>query len=267
MAEAFELLISTVLLRPYVFLFLALYLWTASAAMGWRRTALFTAIAWGVAFAAEYSSTRIGIPFGFYTYIEATKGRELWISNVPFMDSLSFTFVSYVSFALAQWLRLPDGAGEREIIAVRRSAPVLCLAAFLFMLIDVVIDPVALRGDRWFLGKIYEYPSPGFYFGVPPTNFLGWAVVGFLIIALFQRIDRALPEETASARGIRPVLLGAALYYLILAFNLSMTFVIGEHLLGIVGILLYLPVTWLVVKRFWRLSSIPGLARREVVRT
>ncbi|MGH7429297.1 MAG: carotenoid biosynthesis protein [Candidatus Methylomirabilaceae bacterium] len=267
MVETLELLISTVLLRPYVFLFLALYLWTASSAMGWGRTALFTALAWGVSFAAEYSSTRNGIPFGFYTYIEATKGRELWISNVPFMDSLSFTFVSYVSFALAQWLRLPDGAGEREIVAVRRSVPVLCLATFLFMLIDVVIDPVALRGDRWFLGKIYEYPSPGFYFGVPLTNFVGWGVVGFAIIALFQRIDRALPERATSGRGVRPVLLGAALYYLILAFNLYMTFVIGEHLLGIVGIMLYLPITLLAVKRYWRLSGIPGFATRGAVRT
>ncbi len=267
MVEAIGLFVSTVLLRPYVFLFLALYLWIASAAMGWGRTALFTALAWGVAFAAEYSSTRNGIPFGFYTYIQETKGSELWISNVPFMDSLSFTFVSYVSFALAQWLRLPDGAGEREVIAVRRSAPVLCLAAFLFMLIDVVIDPVALRGDRWFLGKIYEYPSPGFYFGVPLTNFVGWGVVGFVIVAVFQRIDRALPEETTTGCGTRPLLLGAALYYLILAFSLCVTFVIGEHLLGTVGALLYLPITWLVVTRYWRLSAIRRVARRGALRT
>ena len=266
MAEACELLLSTVIMRPYVFLFLALYLWTASAAMGWRRTFLFTAVAWAVAFVAEYSSTRNGIPFGLYSYTQETRGRELYLSNVPFMDSLSFTFVSYVSFSLAQWLRLPDGPSEREIIAVRRSAPVLCLAAFLFMLIDVVIDPVALRGDRWFLGRIYEYPSPGFYFGVPLTNFLGWGAVGFAIIAAFQRIDRALPGEAASGRGIRPVLLGAALYYLILAFNLCVTFVIGEHLLGLFGILLYLPITVLVVKRYWRLSGVPRFATRGAVR-
>jgi putative membrane protein len=243
MGETIGLLVSTVLLRPYVFLFLALYLWAASAAVGWRRTAWFTAIAWVVAFGAEYSSTRNGFPFGFYSYIPATKGRELWISNVPFMDSLSFTFLAYVSFAMAQWLTLPIGAGEREAESLRRSRPVLGLAAFLFMLIDVVIDPLALRGDRWFLGKIYEYPSPGIYFGVPLTNFLGWGLVGIVIIALFQWVDRALPAEAGSGRGVKPVLLGAALYYLILLFNLCMTFAIGEYLLGMVGVLLNLPVT------------------------
>src|SRR3990172_9595156 len=227
MGEAIGLFVSTVLLRPYVFLFLALYLWAAAAAIGWRRTALFTAIAWAVAFTAEYSSTRNGIPFGFYSYIPATKGRELWISNVPFMDSLSFTFLAYVSFSLAQWLRLPSGAGTREAKEVRRSWPVLGLTAFLFMLIDVVIDPLALRGDRWFLG-----------------------------IALFQRLDRALPAEESSSRGVRPIFLGAALYFLILVFNLGMTFAIGEYLLGTVGILLYVPIIWLFLTRYWSLSPV-----------
>jgi len=262
MGEAIGLFVSTVLLRPYVFLFLVLYLWAASSAIGWRRTALFTAIAWTVAFAAEYSSTRNGVPFGFYSYIPATRGRELWISNVPFMDSLSFTFLAYVSFALAQWLRLPSGAGTREVNEVRRSWPVLGLTAFLFMLIDVVIDPLALRGDRWFLGKIYEYPSPGIYFGVPLTNFLGWGVVGFVVIGLFQRLDRALPAEEGSSRGVRPIFLGAALYFLILVFNLCMTFAIGEYLLGTVGILLYVPITRLFLTRYWSVSPVHSFVNR-----
>ena len=262
MGEAIGLFLSTVLLRPYVFLFLALYLWAAAAAIGWRRTALFTAIAWVVAFAAEYSSTRNGFPFGFYSYIPATRGRELWISNVPFMDSLSFTFLAYVSFALAQWLRLPSGAGTREVKEVRRSWPVLGLTAFLFMLIDVVIDPLALRGDRWFLGKIYEYPSPGIYFGVPLTNFLGWGVVGFVAIGLFQQLDRVLRAERTSGGGVRPIFLGAALYFLILVFNLGMTFAIGEYLVGTVGILLYVPITWLFLTRYWSMSPVHSFVSR-----
>ena len=262
MAEFVALFLATVLLRPYVFLFLALYLWAAVGAIGWRRTALFTGIAWAVAFAAEFSSTRNGIPFGFYSYIPATRGRELWISNVPFMDSLSFTFLAYVSFALAQWLILPVGAGPREVVVVRRSWSVLCLAGFLFMLIDVVIDPLALRGDRWFLGKIYDYPTPGIYFGVPITNFLGWGIVGLTIIALFQQIDRVLPAEVSSGHPVNPLFIGATLYYLILGFNLFMTFGIGEHLLGLVGVMLHAPIAWLFVKRWWRLSPAYGYLSR-----
>lgn len=68
MAEAIQLLIATVLLRPYVFVFLIFYLTAASVAIGWRRTALFTEIAWVATFPAEYFSTRNEIPFGFYGY-------------------------------------------------------------------------------------------------------------------------------------------------------------------------------------------------------
>ncbi len=48
MAEAIQLLVATVFLRPYVFIFLAFYLTAATVAIGWWRTVLFTGIAWTV---------------------------------------------------------------------------------------------------------------------------------------------------------------------------------------------------------------------------
>lgn len=57
MAEAIQLLVSTVFLRFYVFVFLAFYLTAAAVAIRWWWTALFTGIARVVAFSAEYSST------------------------------------------------------------------------------------------------------------------------------------------------------------------------------------------------------------------
>ena len=44
-------------------------------------------------------------------YFDETRTRELWISNVPFWDSLSFVFLSYFSLALAAALLSP--AAER----------------------------------------------------------------------------------------------------------------------------------------------------------
>jgi len=98
---------------------------------------------------------------------------------------------------------------------------------------------------------------------VPLTNFLGWAVVGFVTIALFQQIDRALVvAEPTLDRGVKPILCGVILYYLILVFNLSMTFAIGEMLLGITGVLLYIPITWMVFTCYWQWSA----ARRHISR-
>ena len=92
---------GSLLLRPYVFGFLAVYLLAATAAWGGRRAAAFTVWAGSLAFAAEWSSTRVGIPFGLYHYTGVTAGRELYVSNVPFFDPLSFTFLAYASLGLA----------------------------------------------------------------------------------------------------------------------------------------------------------------------
>ncbi len=48
MAEAIQLLVSTVFLRSYVFVLLAFYLMAAAVAIRWRWAALFRGIAWMV---------------------------------------------------------------------------------------------------------------------------------------------------------------------------------------------------------------------------
>ncbi|MFQ5947063.1 MAG: carotenoid biosynthesis protein, partial [Anaerolineae bacterium] len=152
MAELPSLLLGTVLLRPYVFLFLAVYLLVSTRDLGARRALAFMAWAWALAFAAEYLSTRTGMPFGLYHYTESTRGEELYLANVPFMDSLSFTFLAYAAFSVA-----------RLLLGADRGLRVVALSGVLMMWLDVVIDPLAVRGDRWFLGKIFSYPEGGIY--------------------------------------------------------------------------------------------------------
>ncbi len=99
--ETFGLLISTILLRPYVFVWLGLYFIAGGLQLGMKRIIVFTILAYVIAFISEYSSTRIGVPYGYYYYTGETRGEELFISNVPFMDSLSYSFLGYFSYSLA----------------------------------------------------------------------------------------------------------------------------------------------------------------------
>jgi putative membrane protein len=118
----------------------------------------------------------------------------------------------------------------------------------LFVLIDIVIDPVALRGDRWFLGQIFYYPEPGAYFGVPVSNFVGWAVVGSTIMILFALLERRVTDEPprwAAQLPLRP-LYGPGLYYIVLGFMLTVTWMIGEMTLFLVGLFIYGPLTALL---------------------
>lgn len=255
--EFLTLLYGTVLLRPYVFIFLAFYLAVAVLDMGVVRSVVFTVLAYAIAFASEYSSTRNGFPYGYYSYIETTRGQELWISNVPFMDSLSYTFLSYVSYTVSLLLHSPLKANGWDIrIAdgnpVKSSLRTVLTGAVLFMLLDVIIDPVAFHGDRWFLGKIYTYKEEGEYFHIPLTNFAGWFLVGTAILYSFSRVAGWLEDLPGfNDAGTRDVpgkaLLGPGLYFGVLAFNLAVTFYIGEILLGVCGTAISLSILATVV--------------------
>jgi uncharacterized membrane protein len=228
------LLWGTVVHRPYVYAFFACFLAFALYQLGARRTLTFAVSTWLIAFGCEYSSTHNGFPFGPYSYFDATRTRELWILNVPFWDSLSFVFLSYFSFVLAAALLSP-----REALA-RRSWPGLAhpaaplVGGLVMMLLDVVIDPVALQGEKWFLGRIYEYPYRGFYFGVTAANFAGWFFVGAASQSAFQAAVRVLPWCRGPWRAVHPRFVWAvyAVYAGVFGFNLAMTIVIRDHALA-----------------------------------
>src|SRR5262249_55694454 len=115
----------------------------------------------------------------------------------------------------------------------RRRLAVTALAGVLMMLLDIVIDPLAVRGDRWFLGRMFYYPAGGAYFGVPLSNFAGWLLVGWIIVGGY------LAAAGRRGRGSTPGA-GIVLYGGVLAFNLALTWWIGEPRLFLTGLLLHL---------------------------
>jgi len=257
--EPVVLFFKTIVLRPYVFVFLAAFLFSAIQLIGWPRTWRFWLISWATAFVCEFSSTRTGIPFGWYFYNGSTVGQELYFFDVPFMDSISFSFLLFASYCVALGLLLPiDISQANRTRAIRQlcfslenrtSWTVYGVTAFLFAFIDMAIDPIALRGDRWFLGKIYYYPDPGWHFGVPMANYAGWAVVGLISLAIYFPLDQRLSSPMPPPSITQRLLLGIGLYYGVLAFNLGMTFWIGETFMGMSGLLMHLPVLITLIAR------------------
>jgi len=253
MESFLSLILNTILLRPYVFAFLFVYLLGCSLHLGVKRAISFCAAGYLIAWLSEYSSIHNGIPYGYYYYIEQTKGKELWVLGVPLMDSLSYVFLAYASYSMAILMISPllRRGGMFYILEtkkIRNSLFTTTLGAILFVYLDIIIDPVALLGDRWFLGQIYGYPARGIYFGVPISNFLGWLVVGFLLIYTVQKIDSLLhstPDWFGYKYGWR-YLIGPGLYCGVIIFNLSITFYIREYTLAWVGIfIILLPSTLL----------------------
>ena len=211
---------GTVVYRPYVYSFLVCYLVFAIYHLGVKKAFLFLAGTYLIAFLAEYSSTRNGFPFGIYTYVEETRTRELWISNVPFWDSLSFVFLSYFSFVVAASAKFPRDL-ERGFAAF--ETPII--GGILMMLLDIVIDPMALRGEHWFLVRVYFYPNGGPYFGVTIANFIGWFVVGFFSQWIFQRVGFWTPKRSLGSKFVWGAF---GVYAGVFGFNLFMTAWIHE---------------------------------------
>jgi hypothetical protein len=252
-----ELLLSTIALRPYVFVFLATFLTIAIVNFGFRTTILFTLLTYGVSLACEWSSVHNGFPVGLYHYIEATRGREIWVFGVPFMDSLSFTFLGFASYTVAILLSAPlyrRGIDLRVLDTwrLRRSPRVWLLAALFMVMIDMVVDPLSVLGDRWFLGRIFWYDPPGPHFGVPISNYLGWYFVAAITIAIFQALDAALNRGSRQPIGAIPAipsraLLGPALYLGIVIFGITMLFRIGAANIGWAAVFIYLPFIALAI--------------------
>jgi putative membrane protein len=258
MEDFWNIALGTITMRPYVFAFLAVYLFISSAHLGWRKTLIFTVVGYLISFLSEYSSINNGFPYGWYYYIDTTRGKELWIAGVPFFDSLSYVFLAYFSYATALLVISPVKAWGRNFItletrAIRRSLSVLFLGSLFQAFLDIIIDPVALQGRRWFLGHIYGYREAGVHFGVPISNYLGWWIVGFFMIFSLQIIDFFIGRKRDKPeRGIwNPPfksLLGPLLFLSVIIFNITVTLVIGEELLATTGIFIFiLPVAMVTV--------------------
>ena len=262
-----RLLLLTLALRPYVFVFLASFLAISIINFGVRTTLLFTALTYAVSLTCEWSSVHNGFPFGLYHYINATRARELWVIGVPFMDSLSFTFLAFASYTVALLVSAPlyrRGWDLRllDTWKIRRAPRVWLMASLFMVMIDLVVDPLSVLGDRWFLGRIFWYEPPGPHFGVPISNYLGWYLVAAVTIAIFVVLDRLLNRH-ARPLGARPsfpsrALLGPALYLAIACFGITMLFRIGATVIGWASVFIYLPFLTLVVHIVTRSDSYGG---------
>jgi len=258
----FDIAIGTVTMRPYVFAFFAAYLLASVPHIGWRRTMAFTVVGYLIAFASEWLSINTGFPYGWYYYIDTTSSRELWVAGVPFFDSLSYVFLAYCSYATALFILSPLKAwrwnlATLETRAIRRSLAALLLGSFLQTFLDIVVDPVALQGRRWFLGQIYGYRENGLHFGVPLSNYGGWLVTSLCLVAALQVIDARRLNDPPGGVCNLPFrsLLGPVLYVSVLLFNIAMTFLIGERFMALSGILMYtLPLVIVAVLALRRVN-------------
>ncbi len=196
-----------------------------------------------IAWLAEWGSTAgPGVPFGVYHYRPSGLRSDLRVLGVPLFDSLSFTWLAVAAFTALGRL------GSRGLTRV-------ALTGMALVAIDLVVDPVALRGGRWWLGSIYTYPpGSGVWYGVSLLNYVGWLAVG-VAVALWIRL--CLGDYPGSLRLPLTLsallLLGVMLQSAVLAALLG----VGPSALAALAVLL---LTGLLARRgAWPAPRPPGL--------
>jgi putative membrane protein len=235
-------LINTIIARPYVFAFLAVFLVLAIKRWGVWRTLLWLVSGYFIAWLSEYSSIHNGFPYGEYHYVYENLKGEFLLMGVPFFDSLSYPFLIFAGYTTAEVILqtqkshpLPDPPPSKGRVWLGGEFSLIFLGAFLTMLLDIIIDPSATMGDKWFLGKIHYYAHPGWYFGVPLTNFGGWFLVSLAVIS-FNVLIWHLFSARVTSHESRFTVLYPLFYIGIALFQTFMAFYIGEWLLGIIDL-------------------------------
>jgi uncharacterized membrane protein len=139
----------------------------------WALTLLVVTAGGGLA--AEAVGVRTGLPFGDYSY-SGSLGPQLF--RVPVAVPLAWTMMGYPMFLAARrlsrrWAAVIGGVG---------------LAGW-----DVFLDPQMVADGRW----RWSDPTPGLpgVADVPLTNFVGWLLVGTLMMGL---LSLGLPRDRAS---------------------------------------------------------------------
>ena len=205
--------------RWYVTLFGAAFAWCAVRHLGWRKTAVYAVVAVGVGALAENGSVHLGFPYTRYAFNPDLRGDEVFIGDVPLMVPLSYTFMAYFAFASGRLL----ASGPWRTRASRPWQEWL-LALVLVVWALWILDPISRLGDRFYLGRLFEYEGPGFWFGLPLGSQLGFAATATVLLALLFTLARDEPDRAVS--GLRrhphlPALLtyhGQVLHLAIVAF-------------------------------------------------
>lgn len=121
------------------------------------------------AYLIETIALRTGFPYGQFSYSGALGytlfGVTPW--TVPF---------GWVPLIIASWI-----LAWRFTRVLELRIP---LTIGILVVIDLVLDPAAVSLGFW------KYAHPGFWGGVPYTNFLGWILSGFLGCLLLQALTK-----------------------------------------------------------------------------
>lgn len=151
------------------FIFHGLTLW------GWTNIILFMFIVFVFSMSMEILGSQSGFMFGGKYEFDPHRSPGPIYAGIPLVIPLSWVGLTYMSLNYAMFI-----TGHEFYVHSLEPLVLLVLPSFLMLLLDLVLDPIAVDEKRW------GWEKPGSYYNVPPLNFSGWFITVFIMLWLFS---------------------------------------------------------------------------------
>ena len=180
------------------------FLFHGSMIWGWLNTITFVIISFSIGIFMEIIGTKTGLIFGgkYEFNLKLSPGPS--ISGIPLIIPLSWSGLIYMIINYCELV-----LGGSFYFFPNQNITLLLLPSILMVLLDLVLDPIAVDEKRW------GWRKSGTYYGVPLLNFVGWLFTTFLILFVFRlfqsdfRIDKEIDFLFMHSPGILFCLLPA----------------------------------------------------------
>lgn len=252
-------LAGTLFHRWYVTIFGASFFVFAVRHLGWRRTLIYAGVAFGIGALAENGSATVGFPYTRYEFDPALRGDELWIGDVPVFVPLSYTFMGYFAFAAGRLL----ASGPWRTRALRTWHE-FALAWMLAVWALWVVDPMSRLGDEFYLGSVFRYEGPGFWFGLPLGSQLGFALTSGALLVLLFALTRDEPDAPAAGL-VRHPHFSALLTWHVQVFHIAVIgFVVGADAIAGSAFLMWIPAALVTAVHWSHLRAARALGSSDL---
>lgn len=146
-----------------------------------RRAFAAFLVVYAVSLTSELCGTTYGIPFGAYGYTDLLGPK--WFDKVPLLIPLSWFTMSWAVWLIAR--RWVNGLSA------------VLLGSALLVAWDLLLDPAMSHVTSYWV-----WGEAGSYYGMPLMNLAGWAMTGFLLLALINKIAPTPQGSLAFAAAV-----------------------------------------------------------------
>lgn len=141
-----------------------------------KRALVAFAAVYAVSLTSELFGTAYGLPFGAYSYTSLLGPK--WFGLVPLLIPLSWFTVSWAAWTIAR--------------SRTQAVHAVLLGTCLLLAWDLLLDPAMSKVTSYWV-----WGEKGYYYGMPWSNLLGWAITGFVLLTI---LNRFAPEPKSDIR-------------------------------------------------------------------